>query len=148
MSVNSVLFRKAVSGGVTICRMKTCEEIQYENLLALIEEAGGESALAKRYKSTPAYIKQLARRYKDSKSDTPKGFGPVTARKLEACMEKERGWMDHEHAWENIQTRAIVARLSPLPELDRAKLIGKMEDHIERLVAEHLGNAKSTANGS
>ena len=97
-SVNSVLGIPFISGLVSTCRMKTCEEIQLENLLVLISEAGGESELAAKYGCSDAYIKQMARGYKDSKSGSPKGLGPMAARKLERCMEKPRGWMDHEHS--------------------------------------------------
>lgn len=78
--------------------MKTCEEIRRENLLILIEEAGGEFFLAEKYGCSEANIKTMARSYKDSKSGTPKEIGTKAARKLEACMNKERGWLDHDHS--------------------------------------------------
>lgn len=76
--------------------MKTCEEIRHANLLILIEEAGGVEQLAEKYDCTEAYIKQMRAGYKDSKSGSPKGIGTGSARRLEECMGKERGWMDHE----------------------------------------------------
>ena len=84
--------------------VKTCDEIRQENLIALIKEARGEDALAARYDCTVPHIKQMARGYKDSKSGSPKGIGDQSARKLELCMQKERGWMDHEH-----QSTALLA---------------------------------------
>lgn len=107
--------------------MKTCEEIQHENLLALIKEAGGEKELAKLYECTPAYIKQIARRYKDSESDTPKGFGPVTARRLEFCMGKDRGWIDNDHSFESEELLEIAALLAPLSHRDRLKVVLEVE---------------------
>lgn len=77
--------------------VKTNDEIRLENLLRLIVEAGSEDALAAKYDCTVAFIKQIAKGYKDSKSGSPKRVGDSAARQLENCMEKERGWMDHEH---------------------------------------------------
>lgn len=78
-------------------QMRTNDEIRLENLLTLIAEAGSIEALAERYECTAPYIKQMARGYKDSKSGTPKGVGDSSARQLERCMNKPRGWMDHDH---------------------------------------------------
>ena len=78
--------------------MKTCDEIRRENLLLLIEEAGGTAALAEIYGCTEPAIKTMVKAYKDSKSGTPKGIGTASARKLEGCMNKERGWLDHDHS--------------------------------------------------
>jgi hypothetical protein len=78
--------------------MKTSEELRKENLLKLIKEAGGESALAEKYGCGEANIKTMARSYKDSKSGTPKGIGSVAARKLEKCMNKDIGWLDNDHS--------------------------------------------------
>jgi len=77
--------------------MKTIDEIRRDNLSTLIKEAEGELALAERYGCTEANIKTMARAYKDSKSGTPKGIGTSAARKLETVMNKERGWLDHDH---------------------------------------------------
>lgn len=77
--------------------MKTSEEIRLENLAALIVEAGGEDKLAERYECTSAFIKQMARGYKDSKSGSGKGIGNAAARRLEKAMNKDRGWLDHDH---------------------------------------------------
>ena len=78
--------------------MKTCDEIRRENLLVLIKEAGGESLLAEKYGCTDAAIKAWAKAYKDSKTGIPKEIGRVPARKFEEIMEKERGWLDHDHS--------------------------------------------------
>ena len=78
--------------------MKTNEEMRVENLLVLIREAGSEEELAARYKCTVAFIKQLARGYKDSDTGTRKGVGTAAARKLEECMGKPRGWLDYDHS--------------------------------------------------
>lgn len=78
--------------------MKTCAQIQWENLLTLIKEAGGDEVLAEKYGCSTPYIKQLKLRSPDSKSGTPKGIGEKTARKLEGCMGKEVGWLDNDHS--------------------------------------------------
>jgi hypothetical protein len=96
-AVNTVSVIHGVSKLISNAEMKTCEEIRHENLLALIAEAGGPVQLSERYGCSEAYIKQLKNQYKDSKSGTPKGIGTETARRLEDCMEKERGWLDHQH---------------------------------------------------
>lgn len=97
ITVNSDSRIPFISALLFTSQMKTCEEMQLENLLCLIKEAGGEDALAGLYGCEPSYIKQMARGYKDSKSGTAKGIGPATARKLESCMSKPRGWLDHDH---------------------------------------------------
>lgn len=78
--------------------MKTCDEIRRDNLKLLIKEAGSEFLLADKYKCSEANIKTMARAYKDSKSGTPKGIGTAAARKLEQVMDKEVGWLDHDHS--------------------------------------------------
>lgn len=97
MQHNSEMQRTAVTGLLSNSPMKTNSDIRRENLLALIQEAGGESALAKRYECTPSFIKQMARSYTDSVSGSEKGIGDNAARKLEACMGRERGWMDRDN---------------------------------------------------
>lgn len=87
--------------------MKTCDEIRRENLLVLIKEAGGESLLAEKYGCTDAAIKAWAKAYKDSKTGIPKEIGRVPARKFEEIMEKERGWLDHDHSQQSIDLSAI-----------------------------------------
>lgn len=78
-------------------RMKTNEEIRAENLAKLIIEAGGEERLSELYECSPAFIKQMARGYRDSKSGSQKGIGNAAARRLEIAMKKDRGWLDHDH---------------------------------------------------
>jgi hypothetical protein len=101
-AVNTAPLIHEVSGLVSNATMKTIDEIRHANLLALIEQAGGEkagpAALAAKYACDESYIKQLRAQYKDSKSGTPKEIGNKTARRLEDCMEKERGWMDNDHS--------------------------------------------------
>ena len=77
--------------------MKTSSEIRLENLLLLIQEAGSDEALAEKYECSPPYIKQLRLQSPDSKTGKPKGIGDKTARKLEECMGKPRGWIDTQH---------------------------------------------------
>lgn len=110
---NSVLQLTSNSVSLSNQPMKTCDELRLENLLALIDEAGGEDALAKRYECTAAYIKQMARGYKDSKSGTIKGIGDSSARRLEICMGKDRGWIDHDHTISDyaIEAASLISTL-------------------------------------
>lgn len=62
--------------------MKTSAEIRQANLDTLIAEAGGIPFLAARYDCTPAFLKALSARYKDSTSGAPKGIGDKVARRL------------------------------------------------------------------
>lgn len=94
--VNTVSLIHKFSELVFNPRMKIINEIRRDNLLILIKEAGGTLKLAEAYGCTEAAIKTMLNAYKDSKSGTPKGIGPSSARKLEECMGKERGWLDHE----------------------------------------------------
>ncbi len=90
--------------------MKTCEEVRRENLISLISEAGSELLLAEKYGCSESNIKTMARAYKDSKSGTPKGIGSAAARKLELCMGKERGWLDHDHSDHGVE---VFRKLPP-----------------------------------
>lgn len=82
-------------------RMKTSDEIRWENLLLLIDEAGGVDALAGKFGCSPGYIRQLKAKSKDSETGKPKGIGNSTARGLEICMEKPKGWLDQNHGAES-----------------------------------------------
>jgi hypothetical protein len=118
--------------------MKTCEEIRHANLLRLIEEAGGEAALAGLYECSEAYIKQMKAGYKDSKSGTPKGIGAGSARKLESCTGKERGWMDHEHGEQRTtgqdeHIQAVAALMEQLDPTTRVLLRGRIEGWLEQM---------------
>jgi hypothetical protein len=78
--------------------MKTADAIRWENLIDLIREAGGDEALAEKYGCTVAYVRQMKLKSKDSDTGKEKGIGNATARKLELCMGKPRGWLDQDHS--------------------------------------------------
>jgi SOS-response transcriptional repressor LexA len=66
--------------------------LRLENLLRLIEEAGGIAELARRTGANGTYLSQI----KSSKTD--RNMGTATARQLEKGMGKPKGWMDLPHS--------------------------------------------------
>lgn len=138
---NSDLQRTEVTNLLSNAPMKTNSEIRRENLLALIQEAGGESALAKRYECTPSFIKQMARSYTDSVSGSEKGIGDVTARKLETCMGKERGWLDRDNAITETAYKIAVVASETLNKDEQLELLHHLK--FEAKKREHLNELRS-----
>lgn len=125
--------------------MKTCDEIRVDNLLLLISEAGGEVALAEKYGCTPAYIKQMARGYKDSKSGSNKGIGDNSARRLESSTGKPRGWLDHDHSGQQIgeiaiQAATLINEMSKSEQLEMLHFL-----RVSKLRKQHLGSNEEQA---
>lgn len=136
---NSVLQRTDVSETLLNPEMKTTSEIRRENLLTLIKEVGSEDELAKRYGCTGSFIKQMARSYKDTASGSEKGIGNGAARQLEACMQKERGWMDRDNTISETAYRIAVLVSDTLPKEEQLELLhhlrfqAKKRDHLNEL---------------
>ena len=78
--------------------MKVIEEIRFDNLLILIEEAGGITRFAEKAGKQQAQISQLVNKSPDSKTKKPKAIGSKQAREFEVVANKETGWMDHDHS--------------------------------------------------
>jgi hypothetical protein len=76
--------------------MKTIEEIRHENLMALIDEAGGINHFAARVKKSHSQVSQLVNKSPESKTGKPKSVGSKQAREIEREFGKETGWLDHE----------------------------------------------------
>lgn len=78
--------------------MKTCSEIRRDNLELLIAEIGTIEALAEKTGTSSGYISQLRTQAPESRNKTPRNIGDAIARRIEIGMEKEVGWMDHDHS--------------------------------------------------
>jgi phage repressor protein C with HTH and peptisase S24 domain len=75
-------------------QMQTNDEVRRQNLLIAIERAGSAAKLAEAAKTSPAYLSQIKNRTPDSKSGTPKTMGDDMARRIEAAIGEQPGWMD------------------------------------------------------
>lgn len=76
--------------------MKTCDEIRYENLRRLVEEAGGLSRLVEKSngKLNRPTLYQILERITTA-AGTVKNVGDDLARKIEEALKLDRGWMDN-----------------------------------------------------
>lgn len=79
-------------------QMQTNDEVRRQNLLIAIERAGTAAKLAEAAKTSAAYLSQIKNRTPDSKSGTPKTMGDDMARRIEAAIGEQPGWMDVQHA--------------------------------------------------
>jgi phage repressor protein C with HTH and peptisase S24 domain len=75
-------------------RMQTNDEVRRQNLLIAIERSGSAAKLAEKAKTSAAYLSQIKNRTPDSKSGTPKTMGDDMARRIEAAIGEQPGWMD------------------------------------------------------
>lgn len=92
-----------------ILHMKTKDEIRYENLVALVEEAAGPSrdhkvGLTKLVKKAKERGKSLSRPYlyqvltqRKTIGGTTRNIGDDVARKIEDALRLNSGWMDTDH---------------------------------------------------
>lgn len=78
--------------------MKTIEEIRLGNLLTLIDEYGTQRALGDALDRAPSQISQWATRAPSSETGTPRSISSEIARYIEQKLNRERGWMDHDHS--------------------------------------------------
>lgn len=124
--------------------MKTSDEVNWENLLILIGEAGSDDALAEKYGCTAPYIRQLKLKSKDSGSGKPKGIGRATARKLEDCMGKPHGWLDQDHSGGGIPD-PTPPRPPVIPEEAWKSLTPKTRALVEEIAASNIGDDDITA---
>ncbi|MGI4846189.1 MAG: S24 family peptidase [Janthinobacterium lividum] len=77
--------------------MQTNDEVRRQNLVLAIERAGSAAKLAELAKTSAAYLSQIKNRTPDSKSGTPKTMGDDMARRIEAAIGEQAGWMDVDH---------------------------------------------------
>jgi hypothetical protein len=78
--------------------MRTVQDIRHENLLAAIQRAGTQTALAERAGLSTVYLSQLKTRAVDSKSQRPREIGNDAARAIERAIGEQPGWMDQDHS--------------------------------------------------
>ncbi len=78
--------------------MKTINEIHRDNLQELVNEAGGVQSLANKLNKSAAQVSQWLNGAKDSKTGKPRGISDDAARQIEIKMDKEHGWLDHDHS--------------------------------------------------
>lgn len=110
-------------------RMKTTDEIRYDNLVKLVEDAGGLSSLVEKSNgrlSRPTLDQILKRR--TTAAGVIKNVGDDLARKIEEVLRLERGWMDNEHTK---ATKPIENGVSPA-ELAELVLVYCQSDEIGR----------------
>jgi transcriptional regulator with XRE-family HTH domain len=75
------------------------KEVRRENLRTLVHRAAGQSALARKMGTSPAYISQILS--KKSRGEV----GDVFARELEKAFDLEELWMDTDHT--DIRVRTV-----------------------------------------
>ncbi|MFC5550745.1 S24 family peptidase [Massilia aerilata] len=96
-NVNSESHISNFSAMLFNAQMQTNDEVRRQNLLIAIERAGSAAKLAEAAKTSPAYLSQIKNRTPDSKSGTPKTMGDDMARRIEAAIDEQPGWMDVPH---------------------------------------------------
>lgn len=96
--VNSESHISKFSAMLFNAQMQTNDEVRRQNLLIAIERAGTAAKLAEAAKTSAAYLSQIKNRTPDSKSRTPKTMGDDMARRIEAAIGEQPGWMDVPHA--------------------------------------------------
>lgn len=100
---------QATSKSSRMLGMKTCDEIRYENLERLVEEAGGLSRLIEKSngKLNRPTLYQILERVTTA-AGTPKNIGDDLARKIEEALKLERGWMDNQENAQLGQSNAVL----------------------------------------
>ena len=78
--------------------MKTNSEIRRENLELAKDQVGSAAKLSQLIGTNPGYLSQIKNQTPDSKSGSPKTMGDEMARRIEAAIGVEPGWMDRDHS--------------------------------------------------
>lgn len=97
-----------VSGLLSNCGVKTIHEIRSENLAAAVQLAGTQASLADKAGLSPAYISQVSRGLRDSKTGRARTLGDDAARAIEDALKLPRGWMDNDQEAASISREALV----------------------------------------
>lgn len=86
------------------------KQIREQNLKKLIDQVGGQAALARCVDTAPAYLSQIL------SSKSKKSIGDDLARRLEGALKLDHGWMDQLHdsgeAREESRASALASRLA------------------------------------
>lgn len=116
--------------------MKPVEQIRRENLEFLIREAGTASRLAVLASVPQPYISQVRRAVPHS-NGSPRVMGHDVARRLEAAMNKPRGWMDAEHHQSSesdmtVREGQLIALFRLLADSEQVQLVKQLTDKLRR----------------
>ncbi|MBR7961215.1 S24 family peptidase [Burkholderia vietnamiensis] len=99
--------------------MKTIDEIRRDNLQIAVSRFRTAAALAEAAGVASAYLSQIKNRTPESKTGKPKSMGDDVARKIEAALGEQEGWMDVQHIpgdqeGSDIESKAdLIKRLLP-----------------------------------
>lgn len=78
--------------------MKTNDEIRRDNLAIAVKRAGSATILAELANVSSVYLSQIKNRAPEAKTGKPKAMGDDVARKIEAAINEQLGWMDADHS--------------------------------------------------
>lgn len=138
---------QATNKGSRMLAMKTCDEIRYENLKRLVDEAGGLSRLVEKSngKLSRPTLYQILERITTA-AGTVKNVGDDLARKIEEALKLERGWMDNQ---ENAQAAMPSKALLPNELIELISLYGQCDqDGRKAILAAAQGAAEVTASSA
>lgn len=115
--------------------MKTIEQIRMQNFLILLQECEtqigrrGAAALLSRKTTVPAPFVSQLRNNVINRSGSPRTIGDDTARKLEAGMHKQEGWMDQDHSLaRNADEASLLDLLRGLTPWQLKHIVGTAEE--------------------
>lgn len=122
--------------------MTTIEDIRLANFHQLVDDlkrtlnrTPSQVDISRAFGISTVYVHLLSKG-KRTKIDS------VAARKIEAAMGKETGWMDHEHslaAWPfQLFTKAEI---DSLPD----RVLGRIEERVRQVLDEHAATASGAA---
>lgn len=97
------------------------QEIRHRNLVALVEEFGGQKALADHVQ--PTAVGHISQMFNKSRS-----MGTMVARRFEKCLRKPHGWMDMLHEDDGSPRKEPAREVQqPLPDTIRNQ-VGSIMD--------------------
>lgn len=135
--VNSESHISMFSAMLFNARMQTNDEVRRQNLEIAIKRSGSATKLAEAAKTSAAYLSQIKNRTPDSKSGTPKTMGDDMARRIEAAIGEQPGWMDVPHG-KGEQPRAPEDVLQLLPGAMRVKAVGPGDPELTQIAKVRL----------
>lgn len=136
-TVNSESHISMFSAMLLNARMQTNDEVRRQNLELAIKRAGSAAKLAEAAKTSPAYLSQIKNRTPDSKSGTPKTMGDDMARRIEAAIEEQPGWMDVPHTQSTTED-SITGALELLPGAMRVRAVGPDDPDLVQIMKVRL----------
>lgn len=135
-------------------RMKTVDEIRYENLTKLLADFGDGDLTKMLEKSKSWHLRESENRLnrqnldqilkkRTTASGAIRGVGDELARKIEEEFRLERGWMDNPREMVAANPRPSGIRADILVEL--IQLIDQMTDDVQGLVLEAARNLREAS---